>query len=390
MSTNEPARPAGLWPALQVDEVVTCRVDDLATSSRGVEDRGLHGVEVFMNDLKARTQPLWSTDTERDELLATLRSANVRRIHSSYWASPTAFVAGVNFGELVRRFDGVDRVRKYFGDLTGRHMFTRWRQEYEAAAAIGADAFVFHLIDYMPVDGAWAFSVTRETVLDAMIVLTDRLLRELEEFELITEESPLIELENAGWGLEFGAQTADDFSRVFGSAHDPLNRLRLGWDLNHLLHATGVEDGNAVFLLPAEEISPAMAKIQHEAAGDLAALSHMWITENILDPRLIDRVSALHLSDCPAKEAEYFRNGLLEEGHRIAGDWEERQAEGLRVVLEHYDNHVVLGRGVLDPAAIRHLIKQIADRQPLTVLHELKNESDVWAALDQQREALWK
>ena len=70
----------------------------------------------------------------------------------------------------------------------------------------------------------------------------------------------------------------------------------------------------------------------------------------MLDERLIDRVSALHVSDCTAKEVEYFRNGVLDEAHTIDGDWGARQAEGLRIVLEHYDNHVCLGDGVLDPA----------------------------------------
>lgn len=384
---DEPAAQAAV--VSDVLEYVTCRPEHLAAAGEASAARGLAGTEVFMADMKTRTLPLAESEAEYAELVAALRAAGVRRVHCSYWAAPTPFVAGVQFGELVERFEGIDQVREYFGDLTGEHMFSRWCDEYALARDLGAETYVFHLIDYMPVDGAWEFTVDREVVLDAMVVLTQQFLRALDQRGLLDEHSPVIELENAGWGLEFGAQTADDFVRVFERVYDRTNRLRLGWDLNHLMHAVGLAEGRGAFLLPDAEITPAMHEIEREAAGDIASLAARWIEQNVLDPRLIDRVSAIHLSDCPAKEVEYFSNGKLDAAYVTDGSWEEQQDEGLRIVLAHYDNHVCLGDGVLDPGTVRGLIDALAARHPLSVLHELKNAGDVWAELDRQRERLW-
>lgn len=389
MSDDAFETAAALPTPVGVTEYVTCRSDDLETARDEVLIRGIRGTEVFMADLRPRTSPLAATPEERLALLSALRSAGVRRVHASYWAAPTSFVADVRFGELVERFEGADQVREYFGDLTGAHMFSRWRDEYALARDLGADAFVFHLIDYMPVDGAWEFTFDRRVVLDAMVVLTQRFLRVLEQHGLTDEDSPVIELENAGWGLEFGAQTADDFAEVFEKVYDPAGRLRLGWDLNHLLHATGIADGRGAFLLPDAELTPAMRELERKADGSIRELSAAWIDRNVLDERLIDRVSAIHVSDCPAKEVEYFRNGMLDEAYAVDGDWEARQEEGLRIVLEHYDNHVCLGDGVLDPAEVRRVVASIVARHPLMVLHELKNAPEVWAESDRQRARLW-
>ncbi|MEV3871288.1 hypothetical protein [Streptomyces sp. NPDC049906] len=378
-----------LTPHAAVTEYVTCRAEDLGAADRMIRARGIRGAEVFMNDLKPRTAPLTDTPEERAALVSELRAAGVRRLHSSYWAAPTAFVANVQFGELVERFESTDQLHEYFGDLTGAHMFSRWCDEYALAGELAADAYVFHLIDYMPVDGAWEFTVDRQVVLDAMAVLTQRFLRELEDRGLISESSPVIELENAGWGLEFGAQTADDFVEFLAKVHDPAHRLRLGWDLNHLLHAVGLSDGGAAFLLPDAEVTPRMRELERRAAGSVRDLSTAWIAQNVLDERLLDRVSALHVSDCPAKEVEYFRNGVLDRAHAVDGDRATRQEAGLRIVLDHYDNHVCLGDGVLDPAEVRLLVDTLAARHPLMVLHELKNAPDVWAELDRQRARLW-
>lgn len=370
-------------------EYVTSRTEHLAAAGGASASRGIAGTEVFMADMKTRTLPLAESEAEYAELVATLRAAGVRRVHCSYWAAPTSFVAGVKFGELVERFEGIEQVREYFGDLTGAHMFSRWCDEYALARDLGANTYVFHLIDYMPVDGAWEFTVDREVVLDAMIVLTQQFLRALDQRGLLDEQSPVIELENAGWGLEFGAQTADDFVRVFEQVYDRTNRLRLGWDLNHLMHAVGLAEGRGAFLLPDAELTPAMRELETEAKGDIALLAARWIEQNVLDPRLIDKVSALHLSDCPAKEVEYFSNGKLDAAYVTDGSWAEQQDEGLRIVLEHYDNHVCLGDGVLDPATVRGLIDTLASHHSLSVLHELKNAEDVWSELDRQRARLW-
>ena len=269
MSTDTTATVAAFATSIGVTEYVTCRADVLHVAGPSIRARGIRGAEVFMADVKPRTSPLAATPQEHAELVSSLSAAGVRRVHSSYWAAPTAFVANVQFGELVERFEGTERVREYFGDLTGAHMFSRWRDEYALARELGADAYVFHLIDYMPVDGAWEFTVDRRVVLEAMIVLTQQFLRVLDDHGLTDDSSPVIELENAGWGLEFGAQTADDFAEVFAKVYDPAGRLRLGWDLNHLLHAVGLADGTGVFLLPDAELTPSMRDLERTSGGSI-------------------------------------------------------------------------------------------------------------------------
>ncbi len=385
MSTDEPGSGAR---STVPSEYVTCRPEHIDDAHVYVQRHGLAGIEVFMHDLVPRTEPLFGGESDRRALTARLRAAHVGRVHCSYWGSPTAFVANVGFRELAEQFESAALLREYYGDVSGRHMFARWCDEYELARDLGARAFVFHLIDYQHVDGAWEFAVSRETVLDAMVVLVQRLLRELEDRSLLDTGSPVIELENAGWGLEFGAQTADDFVSILERVHDRFDRVRVGWDLNHLLHATGLREGRGVFLLPESEITPAMRHLEERAAGDLGELSHAWIRQNVLDPRLARLLSALHLSDCTPKPEEYFRNGKLQGPHWVEGDRVRQGEEGLRIVLEHYDNHVVLGDGVLDPAAIRDLIADHGRGDDLMLLHELKNAPDLWSEVSRQRQRL--
>ncbi|MHA6669917.1 hypothetical protein ACX3O0_13725 [Homoserinimonas sp. A447] len=352
--------------------------------------RSIEGVEVFMNDIRSRTQTLHGSEEAREAIVASLSTAGVQRVHSSYWASPTSFLANVKFGELADRFEDQQRVREYFGDLSGEHIFARWADEYAIACELGARAFVFHLIDYHPVDGAWEFTIAPSVVRQAMATITQQLLRKLDDRGLLHADSPVIELENAGWGLEFGAQTADDFVALLEDTWDPHGHLRVGWDVNHLMHALGLRDGRAAFLLPANEISPAMAEMEASSNGEITVLTERWIEANILEPRLDGRVSAVHLSDCVPKTEEFFRNGALTPAHVIGGTWDRRRAEGLALVLEHYDSHLPLGEGALDPLVMRRVIRTLADRHPLMVLHELKNSTDLWADVDMQRHRLWE
>ena len=388
MSTNQTHASAAAIPQ-NVTEYFTIRAEHFDDAAAFARTHGLAGAEVFMNDVRPRTLPLFEDRAEKDTLVERLRQAAVTRVHCSYWGSPTAFVAGTGYKELVERFGDENLVREYFGDLSGRHMFDRWCDEYQVATELGAHTYVFHLIDYQHVDGAWSFTVSRQVVLDAMVVVTQRFLRELDDRGLLNDASPVIELENAGWGLEFGAQTADDFSYVLGQVQDTYGRLRIGWDLNHLLHATGLREGRGVFLLPDSEITPEMQRIEREAQGDLGRLSHDWIWHNVGDERLIERVAGLHLSDCTPKTEEFFRNGELQGEHAVSGDRETQSEEGLRIVLAHYDNHVVTGDGVLNPALIHEVVAECAAAGGVAVLHELKNADDLWGDIARQRELLW-
>lgn len=369
---------------VHIEEYATCRVPELVHAKQKSEELGLAGVEVFMNDVVPRTEQLSDFDT----LVKQFREARVARVHCSYWGSPTGFVANIGYSELVDRFSSREALREYYGDVSGRHMFQRWCDEYAIAKSSGAKVFVFHLIDYLHVDGAWEFTVSRETVLDAMVVMLQRFLRELTDRNLLSESAPIIELENAGWGLEFGAQTSDDFAVLIARIDDEYDRLRIGWDFNHLLHATGVRDGKAVFMLPENEITDTMREISEQAEGNIHELSQLWIRHNLLDQKTVNVVNSVHLSDCPPKTEEFFRNGKLQDPYWV-NDTPAKQGEvGLQIVLEHYDNHVLLGDGVLDPNWVKTIVSECAEHVPageLMVLHELKNAADIWADVELQR-----
>lgn len=354
----------------------------------------LAGVEVFGDDVKSRTLPLFESEAEKRELTERLRAQWVRRLHASYWAYPTAFLTGNRFRELIERMGGEQAVRSYYGDLTGEHMMARWVQEYAVASALQADSYVFHLIDYAPIDGMWAFSMDKQTILQAMIAMLQRFLNHLLEHGLLTADSPIIELENAGWGLEHGVQTAQDYARVWEQVYDPFDRLRVGWEVNHLLHAVGkMRDGTVCFFLPPEEVTADMRTLEGRYGEEPQKFALEWLRQNLLHPALRGKVAAVHLSDCKWKTAEYFRNGLLAQPWRgemqRLKSWEEREEYGVKIVLGEYDSHEVLGDGALAGSAVAALLAQLeSENGELMLLHELKNSVPVEPALQRQLSAL--
>jgi hypothetical protein len=355
----------------------------------------LAGVEEFADDLLDRNQPLGPSSPAYNQIVEDLKDRGCRRLHCSYWAYPTAFTTGRHFRELVERLGGPEQVIAYFGDLTGDKMLDRWVDEYRLAAAISADAYVFHLIDYAPIDGLWEFTMDRNTIAGAMVTLVQRFLNRLAEQGLITDTSPLIELENAGWGLEYGAQTPDDFLAVFTEVYDPQGRLRICWDLNHLLHALAIAaDGGVGFALPPGELTPRMRDLAQRAQADSRFdLASAWVEECVLAPGLADRVGSVSVSDCARAQADYFCNGKLrdpEHGRLVAiADSEGQEEYGVRIVLEHYDSHLPLGQGLLNPEGVRRLLLKLADASPnAVVLHELKNSTNVLSEVAAQVDAL--
>lgn len=366
---------------------------DLAAEILGSEP-DLAGFEVFFANLVPRTEPL-PTGGAATRLLADLRAANVRRLHASYWGSPTSFLTKSNFRELADRFGSLDGVREYYGDLTGGHMVSRWVDEYTLARRLGADSYVFHLIDYATLDGAWEFSHDKETIRLAMASMLQMFLVVLDDRGLVDDTAPLIEIENAGWGLEHGMQTAADATAVFAEIVDTHRRVRVGWDLNHLLHALGIdtETGRCAFLLPTTEITPTMSALEDENGDDPDALARAWIEANVTAPELQGSLGALHVSDCALKHTEFFSNGRLNPPYRQRQlelpTREERQEYGLGLVLEHYDSHLPLGQGCLDGRWLADLVQRLAEENPdLAVLHELKNSADLHADVVRQRSAI--
>lgn len=344
----------------------------------------LSGTEVYFDDLVPRDEPLCPNSDAEAELLARLTHDRVKRAHASYWAWPTAFLTGRNREELFRRMGGAEEVRAYFGDESGERIFSRWTAEYALCVKAGLESYTFHLIDYAPIDGKWAFTLSRAEILAGMAEILARFLERLNAAGLLSANGPRIELENAGWGLEYGAQTCEDFLWVLSRVEDTFGLLRVAWDVNHLLHAVGRER----FLLPEEEITPAMGAM--EGFG----LPLRWLRHNLLNEDLLGRVGAVHLSDRPVTDTAWFLRGKLAEPwyselNALHGS-EAQEEYGVKIVLERYDAHIPLGTGgYLDGAAWRALLTELKEKNGgFALLHELKNSNDMFADLTAQRAAL--
>lgn len=368
----------------QTEAAVLPRLDDL------LQMFALDGTEVYIAHVVPRDQSLFADSQQKQALVDQLTQWKARRLHCSYWAEPSDFLARIDYPGLVTRFGGEKGVIDYFGDTTGEKMYDRWCQEYELAKTAGIPAVTFHLIDYFHIDGLWEFTISRKDVLSAMVVMTQRLLDELEKRNLLNRESPLIELENAGWGLEYGVQSAQDYQYVFDQVKDPSGRLRIAWDINHLLHAIGFDEGTnrARFFLTEGEITPDMHELEDSFGVNPTEFAHQWVAQNVLDERLLSKVSAIHLSDNTLKRDEFFRNGQLT-GKRL-GEIQaletdgQREDYGVKIVLGHYDSHEPLGVTLKRfPEVLDALLTHIPT---LSVLHELKNnELDVDALKTQLR-----
>ena len=342
----------------------------------------LQGAEIYCSEITDREKNLYNSEKELDEMALLLKNSGVRRLHCSYWASPSDFLYREDKSELLSHFGSEEAVREYYTDLTGEHLFDRWCQEYALAGKIKAEAYVFHLIDYFPIDGQWVFSLTRSQILNYMVRLVSDFLQTLKNKGLPNADSPAIELENAGWGLEYGVQTAEDFQYLFENVDDEYGKLHISWDINHLLHAVGSRDGKGVFMLTEEEITEEMKILSCQYGHNPAVFANEWIKHNLLHPQTKNKVRAIHLSDCALKEHQYFTNGKLEEPWfgqlENCRTWEEKEEYGVNIVLTHYDSHLPLGKGILEPESVRTIVGELdGEGTGIDVLYELKNSSDL-------------
>ena len=353
----------------------------------------LCGAEVFCADIVAREKPLFKTAEELERLAGFLQQNGVKRLHASYWASPSSFLCGVAAEDLYSHFGSESAVKEYYSDTDGTHLYSRWCQEYALAKATGAQAYVFHLIDYFPIDGVWRFSIARSHVVECMAQIVQTFLNKLEENSLLCENSPVIELENAGWALEYGVQTAQDFEYIFKKVYDKHDKLRISWDINHLLHAIGERDGKGVFMLPKEEITAEMQSLSEKYGSNLQQFAHSWIEYNLLHLSVKNKVCCVHLSDCAAKQQQYFTAGYMEyplrEQLECCEDWAAKESFGENVVLTHYDSHLPLGKGVLNGGKMKELLCELEkENEDICILHELKNSTDLENDLKYQRTQL--
>ena len=370
--------------------------EDTAGLDAMLKEYGFEGTEISMWDELHPSVDLFTDEESKQAWIKRFEALRVKRLHSSYYSYPTYFLTKTHYADFVRLYDGTENIKNYYGDLTGQHVFERWCQEYEIARDMKLDSFVFHLIDYECIDGAAEITLSREEILQGMVCLLQTFLNYLLERGLVSENSPVIELENAGFGLEYGVQRADDYNFVLSQIYDPYDKVRVAWELNHLLHATGKgeEDGSARFMLCDFEITPQMHKLEDEYGSDAKAFCMKWLECNILDERLAGKIHALHLSDCVLKDTEYFRNGRLqgEYGEKIDSlkTRAEKEDYGLDILLTNYDSHVPMGcGGVIVKEDMLRIIGELEKQNPeLQLLYELKNSKPIAPAIKKQVEFL--
>ena len=368
----------------------TARLDEI------LEEFGFVGTEISMWDEIHPARNLFKNEDEKKAWIERFEGLRVRRLHSSYYSYPTYFLTKTHYGDFVRLYDGLENIKNYYGDLTGEHIFERWCQEYEIAKDMGLDSFVFHLIDYECIDGAAEITLSREEILQAMVCLLQTFIMYLIDRNLLSADSPVIEIENAGFGLEYGVQRADDYVYVLNQLYDPYDKVRIGWELNHLLHAVGkgADEGSARFMLCDFEITEEMRELEEICGHDSSKFCMKWLEMNLLDERLRGKIHALHLSDCVLKDKEYFRNGRLqgEYGEKIDSlkTRAEKEDYGLDILLTHYDSHVPMGTdGVIVRDDMLRIIEKLASENPdLELLWELKNSKPIIPAIKKQAEFL--
>ncbi|MBR6801392.1 MAG: hypothetical protein IKM61_06550 [Eubacteriaceae bacterium] len=380
-------------------EYVTIKTDDLSSLGERFSvlrklDCNIIGCEVYCADIVPREEPLYNNTEELGKLIEIIKASPVKRLHASYWASPSSFLFGLNKEELYEHFGSEDAVKGYYTELTDIHLYTRWTQEYMLAKLSGAESYVFHLIDYFPVDGVWKFTISPSEVVECMVKMTKKFVDELYDYGFIDEESPVIELENAGWGLEYGIQTWKDYEYLFSQINDPLGKVRISWDINHLLHALGQKDGKGMFFLPDDEINEDMRVLQKKYSDEASLFAEMWIRYNVLNEKTAGKVATIQLSDCVMKQEEIFTCGYMNPPYRDTLDslstWEEKESYGEKIVLTHYDSHVPLGKGILNGKSIKDMISEIEEKYgEINVLHELKNSDDLAYDLKTQQNQLY-
>jgi len=345
-----------------------------------ISEHGFAGSEVFASDFAPRESALEPAHIK--SLKARFDRLRVKRLHASYWGWPAAYLAGEPNERVLARLGGPGEIAAYYGGGPER-CYERWAAEYRLACEIGAESFVFHMIDYAPIDGLWEYEEDNEAISEKLADVLRRLLDLLKKRGLYSKASPVVELENAGWGLEYGLQTAAGFSGLFSGLDDPYEKVKIGWDTNHLLHALGYDARTcrARFFLPSEEKTAKMAELEESLGAKPKDLAAAWIASQALGPSIAGRVSCLHISDGRLKSEEFFRRG------KLTGPYREEQAAmasrlemeeyGERLVLREYDSHLPIGDGILDMRFIDTLAARLAsENEGFCVLHELKNMPD--------------
>lgn len=333
------------------------------------------GTELYIANIIPRDKSI--TSIEEKKLGKIFKEGHVKRLHMSYWGETSDFLQKLDVEGLKGRFGSDENIINYFGDLTGNKIYSRWAEEYALAYKFGLESVTFHLIDYFHIDGLWRFTNNRNDIVLAQAKILNTLLRKLEEKDLL-KKGPLIEIENAGFCLEYGVQTAADFEIVFQHINDMRRKVRIAWDINHLLHAIGFDGKNMLtkFFLTKAEKTLRMEEIEAEYGSDQQAFINEWLELNILHPSLLSKINALHLSDSDLRTETIFENGQLTEKYlseilTFSND-EEKEAYGAKIVGTYFDSHIPVGPNKSSIVSILRKILRV--NSGINLMHEIKGE----------------
>ncbi len=336
------------------------------------------GTEVFISSVVPREKSLFTSGCEKQKLIDELKNCQVKRVHLSYWAEPCDFLDRKDFKSLLKRFSSEAEISSYYSDLTGEHIYRRWAQEYEIAKDIGAEAVTFHAIDYFHIDGLWRIEKTKKEVLDSFANISNKLLSNLTEKGLL-ENGPVLEIENAGFGLETGVQTAEDYISLLSKIKNKDN-IKIGWDTNHLLHVAGYdpEKGIAYFLLDDKDKTELMKELEEKYFSDPDMFFQEWIERNLLNKTILPLLGSIHLSDLKPLAKPIFLNGPLiskyfEEINKLNNPVEQENY-GARLVLKYYDSHLSIENSPTNFPKVMNLVID-ATSNNISLLHELKNSN---------------
>lgn len=293
----------------------------------------------------------------------------------SYWGETSDLLRHLDYESLTKRFGKNENIINYFGDLTGEKIYERWVEEYRLARNAQLESVTFHLIDYFHIDGLWKFRNKRGDIVIAHARILNELLKKLKENQLL-ENGPIIEIENAGFCLEYGVQTAQDFEIVFSNINDEYEKVRVAWDINHLFHAIGMDTtGHAKFMLSDLEITSEMKELESTYGSTPQIFVEKWLELNLLYPPLLAKVRTLHISDCILRTEIIFKNGQLTTDYleKITKLQTEQAKEefGANLVKTYFDSHIPVGPNAL---SIISVVRSILKANPnINLYHEFKD-----------------
>ena len=196
----------------------------------------LHGLEVMIQDE-------WSE--------AVLPQSHVKGVHMCFWPIWLDFWQG-NHSNLMAQFKSEEAITQFYGGLSRSAMVEWYKQELNAAAALGAEYVVFHVSHVTLADCySYQFAYTDAEIAEAFIEMIN------EVFDGF-EGNLLLLMENQWWpGLTFLER--ETMAHLLAGIHYPHKGFML--DIGHLM--------NTDLTLKSEEMAVAYILSVLEGLGDL-------------------------------------------------------------------------------------------------------------------------